>query len=275
MPAIPGGTVGGFCRDGGPKQCTAMSKRSGKQCRGPAIAGSPNQKCRMHGGNSAHAIGPANKSYRTGRHSKFLPAKMAELYEEALANPSLIEMNDHIALLEARIQDVLAGLDEGEPNPKWSNIREVWDRIQTALLGKDMDTTMSAMEEMNGLLDAGDKFDRTWIEVGGTMEQLRKMTDTEVKRKKDLHQMIPIERVTILMGAVGDAVKRNVTNPDEIAAVYRDIALLYGGNTTASNAERVGPEVIDIPSTTNRGTKGGASKPAIARRRKAALAAAQ
>lgn len=225
----------------------------------------------MHGGKSSHAIGPANKSYKTGRHSKFLPAKMAELYEEALANPDLIEMNDHIALLEARIQSILEGLDEGEPNPKWSDIKEVWAEVETAVLSDDINTRIAAMERMHTILDAGDKWDRTWIDVGGTMEQLRKMTDTEVKRKKDLNQMIPIERVTILMGAVGDAVKRNVTDPDQIAAVYRELAMLYGGSRAGhSHSERAGPEVIDIPNENNRGAGGGASRPALRRRRKAA-----
>lgn len=263
-------TKGGFGLPTGPKQCTAMSKRSGKQCMGPAILGSVNQKCRMHGGKSGHAIGPRNTQYKHGRHSKFLPSKMNELYEAALANPDLIEMNDHIALLEARIQDILSGLDEGEPVPRWSDIADVWAQVETAVLSGDNDTRIAGMQRMHDLLDAGMKWDKTWAEVAVTMEQLRKMTDTEVKRKKELNQMVPIERVTILMGAVGEAIKRNVSDPAEVAKVYSELAHLYGGNRTAAHThDRVGPEVIDIPSETNRGIGGGASRPALRRKRKA------
>lgn len=240
-----------------------MSKRSGKQCRGPAILGSPNQKCRMHGGGSGHAIGPRNANFKTGRHSKYLPPRLADLYEEALDNPDLIAMGDHIALLEARIQDILSALGEGEPMPRWDDVRETWEVIETALLQGDEEARIGAMERMHEILDNGMKWDRTWSDTLGTMEQLRKMVDTEVKRKKDLNQMIPIERVTILVGAVGDAVKRNVTNPDEIEKVYREIAQLYGGSTTASGIPRVAPEIIDIPSEGNRGVRGGASREAL------------
>lgn len=260
-------TKGGFGLATGPKQCTAMSKRSRKQCRGPAVLGSITQKCRMHGGGTS-MIGSRNPAFKTGRHSKFLPAKLTELYEEALANPDLIEMNDHIALLEARIQDVLTGIDEGEPVPRWSDVAEHWAVIETAILSDDADTRISGMQRMHDMLDAGMKWDKTWGEVGSTMEQLRKMVDTEVKRKKELNQMIPIERVTILVGAVGDAVKRNVTNPAEIEKVYREIAMLYGAPTVHRDTERVGPEVIDIPSGDNRGVKGGNSRPALRRAKK-------
>lgn len=247
-----------------PKQCTAKSKRSQLQCKGPAVLGSTNDRCRMHGGKSLN--GTDNPNYKTGRYSRYLPSRMAELYEEALANPDLIEMGDHIALLEARIQDILSELDEGEPVPRWKNVAEVWADVETAILSDDHNTRVAGMERMHRLLDSGMQWDRTWGEVAGTMEQLRKMTDTEVKRKKELNQMVPIERVTILMGAVSDAVKRNVTDPEQIAAVYREIAMLYGGQRKTHGGDTlVGPEVINVPSDTNRGPSGGGSKPALKR----------
>lgn len=226
-------------------RCTAMSKRSGTHCKGIAVKGSPNQKCRMHGGRAD--IGAAVPSFKTGRHSRYLPSQLDALYKEALSNPDLLEMADHIALLEARIQSVLAANSDGSPVPRWSEIREMFDSLATSILTGDQDEVNRKLGTLFATLDAGAKWDTTWDQVTSTMEQLRKLTDTEIKRKKELNQMVPIERVVILMAAVGNAVKRNVSNPNEIAAVYRELAMLHGTDKVpGTGAERVGPEIIDV-----------------------------
>ena len=71
---------------------------------------------------------------------------------------------------------------------------------------------------------------------------------TEVKRKKELHQMIPVERVVVLMAAVATAVKRNVKDPEEIAAVYRELAVLQGSNYTPEGGHvRKGADLTALP----------------------------
>jgi hypothetical protein len=216
----------------------------------------------MHGGSSAHAIGTNNGNFVNGRHSRFLPAQMAELYEDALTNPDLLDMSDHIALLEARIQSVLNESADGDPAPRWSEVNEMFDQLTTdTLQGK---SAVESLEKISARLQAGMVWDRTWDQVTNTMEQLRKVADTEVKRRKELNMMVPIERVVILMASVARAVKRNVTSPAEIDAVMRELASLHGSNNT-SHGPKAMPEVIDI-SPESRGVKGGRSREA--RRRK-------
>lgn len=242
-----------------PNLCTATSKRSRQQCEGPAIAGTDPPRCRMHGGASLR--GTSNPSFKTGEYSKFLPAKLDELYQDAISNPDLLEMSRHIALLEARVKDILSRSSEGDPVPEWKEVAEAFAQVETAILSGEPDTYIRALDRMHGYLDAGQKWDATWHQVLSTMEQLRKMVDTEVKRKKELHQMIPVERVMILVAALSNIVKRNVTNPAEVQAIQREFASLY-----ANHSSRIaGPEVIDV-APNMRGVGGGGSKPAIARR---------
>lgn len=212
----------------------------------------------MHGGASS-TIGPRNSSFKHGRHSRYLPSKLDELYRGALANPDLIEMRDHIALLEARIQTILKD-SEDEPMPSWKDVETAFVQIATAVTSGKPDEIKAGVEYMNTIIEHGMKWDRTWAEVNGTLEQLRKLVDTEVKRKKELSQMVPIERVTLLVGAVSDAVKRHVLDPDMLGRIQREIAMLYGGNTDGHGIPRVGPEVLDV-------TPGGRSEPAIRRRK--------
>lgn len=247
-------STGRFGAVNGPKQCTAMSRRTRERCKGPAMLGSPNQKCRMHGGDGSHSIGVADHSFKSGRYSRYLPTQLDQLYREALSNPELIEMGDHIALLEARMQEMLATSSAGDPVPKWSDIAEVFAEVTMVVLGGEHSKVTAALERMQKVIDGGMKWDTTWNQIGGIMEQLRKLTDTEVKRKKELNQMVPVERVVAMMAAVASAVKRNVKDPEQIAAVYRELSVLHGTDTVPGNPSihRVGPEIIDV---THRRTK--------------------
>lgn len=214
-------------------------------------------------------MGADNGNFSTGRHSKYLPADLDRLYLEALHNPQLIEMGDHIALLEARMQQVLALAVEGAPAPKWKDMADTFGEVETALLSGKIADVVPALERFHKILENGMKWDTTWNQVIGIMEQLRKMTDTEVKRRKELNQFVPVERVVALMAALGTAVKRHVTDPDQIAAVYRELAVLHGENHAPGNTslKKVGPEVIDI-SPERRGVNGGRSDKALRRKAK-------
>lgn len=202
----------------------------------------------MHGGHGQHAIGTSNTQFKTGRHSKYLPSQLDALYREALTNPELLEMADHIALLEAHIQETLARASDGSPVPKWSDIKDLFNDLATSILTGDPVETNAKLALIFEHLEAGERWDTTWGQVTSTMEQLRKMTDTEVKRKRELNQMVPVERVVILMAAVGNAVKRNVSNPAEIQAVYRELAMLHGTDRVEGKPgiERLGPEIVDV-----------------------------
>jgi hypothetical protein len=244
MPTSSGGFGGGV-----QQQCTAISKRSGERCKGPAVIGSSTQKCRMHGGKAQYGLAAAN--FQSGRHSKYLPSQMADLYQEALNNPDILEMVDHIALLEARIHKVLDDNITGDPVPDWGEVKDMFMSIYALILTGDLDLARAQCEMVNSSLEIGCKWDRTWREVVGYMEQLRKMTDTEVKRKRDLNQMIPVERVMILVTAVADSVKRNVSDPDERFKIHKELAELIGSNggvgAGASKIKRVGPAIPEIP----------------------------
>ena len=260
-------TSGGFGEANGPLQCTAISKRSQLRCKGPAILGSPNQKCRMHGGKGT--IGTANASFKTGRYSRYIPANIEDLYEQALSNPDLLDMSDHIALLEAKVAQTLADLAEEEVVPRWSDMKELFADFETKLLAGDQELMLTSLAALHDLIEGGVTWDRSWGDIKNTMEQLRKMTDTEVKRKKELNQMVPIERVMALMAAVATAVKRNVTNPAEIQVVYREIEVMRTGSSTIADSgiSRVGPEVIEV-SPNVIGPSGGRSKHAKNRTKK-------
>ena len=83
--------------------CPATSKRTKQPCRAKVMLG--RTTCYHHGGKSL--VGPAVNTYRSGRHSRYLPVRMAAKYQEAEHDPELLSLRDEIALVDARLADLL------------------------------------------------------------------------------------------------------------------------------------------------------------------------
>ena len=84
-------------------QCSAKCKSTSQQCRRRAVKGK--RVCTVHGGLTP--AGAASPHYRTGRYSKCLPARLTERYHEAQADKRLLELREEIALIDARLADLL------------------------------------------------------------------------------------------------------------------------------------------------------------------------
>lgn len=94
-------------------QCSAKSKRTGKQCRAKAMA---NGKCYHHGGSAKKGL--ALPQTKHGRYSKDLPTRLLSRYEEAISDPELLNLSAEIALTDAMTRDVMASLQKAKPNDK-------------------------------------------------------------------------------------------------------------------------------------------------------------
>src|SRR4051812_28697546 len=102
-----------------PMQCGAKT-RNGAPCRTRPM---PNGRCRMHGGKSLS--GPASPTFTTGRHSKYLPARLLARYQEMTQDAELLALRDEIALIDARISDVLQRVERGESSRIWRELAAV------------------------------------------------------------------------------------------------------------------------------------------------------
>lgn len=139
----------------------------------------------MHGGPTP--IGPASPHFVTGRHSLLVKEikGFGTHYERALADPDLLRLDGEVALLDARIADLL-------------------ERVSKA---------KGAQQTIDGI----------WPQLEALIEQRRKTVDTEAKRLKDLHAMISVDRVMALVAYVTDTVRRHVTDRDALTGIFTDL----------------------------------------------------
>ena len=204
-------------------QCEAKAKRTGERCKNPAVAG--RAKCRLHGGKSPAGVRSA--TFKTGRYSRSLPARLAERYAEAQADEKLTEMRDEIALIDARLAELLGRIDTGESGTLWIRVVKAfhdYDEHRGGIHDRDKYTALSAAIE-DGLADHAN-----WLEIREAIEQRRRLAESEHKRLKDLQQMMTTEQAMTLLGGVVATIRDHVKDADLLRAIHTDLSgLLRGG----------------------------------------------
>lgn len=208
-------------------QCTATSKRSGVRCNNPAVTG--RTTCRMHGGTVPAGI--ASPAYRHGRYASSLPTGILDRYKEAASDPDLLDLGAEIALIGARIGDVLAGLDDQAPRATWELLAKAWKKYRTA---PDGVTSAQALAQVEQLISDGLDQAQAWQEIVDLVDARRRLVESDRRRLVELQQHMTYEQAMTLVAFLSDSIKRHVTDPQQLAAIGADFALAIGRRTAHS-----------------------------------------
>lgn len=103
--------------------CGARTK-AGTPCQKSPMNGS--SRCRLHGGKSLK--GAAHPNFKHGRYSKFMPHHLVGRYKESVNDPELLSLQQDIALLDARITEMLESMEQEDADKN-----KIWAEIQNML----------------------------------------------------------------------------------------------------------------------------------------------
>jgi DNA-binding GntR family transcriptional regulator len=152
----------------------------------------------------------ANGNFKHGRYSKDLLTAMAARVDEARGNPELLSVSDDIALVEARIAEVLRQLGTGESGAAWQALKRALGEFSAALARGDMAGMTTHFEAMQALVKEGSGTARAWEELRRLEETRCKLVQTEMKTLQGLQQMMTIQQHLLLVSAQTDAVVQAV-----------------------------------------------------------------
>jgi hypothetical protein len=201
------------------KQCTAKSKQSGQRCKRRVTRG--REVCRMHGGKIPR--GPALPQFRHGRYSKVLPLQMAAKYRDAAQDPELLSLHSEIALLDARMAELLGRVDTGESEAMWDALQQAWAVFRHARNRRDMRQMHLALDKLDVLMDRQHTDHAAWQEIGEAIEQRRKLVESEQRRLIALQAMLSQEQAMTLMGVLVDIVTTHVRDQPTLAQIVADL----------------------------------------------------
>ncbi len=196
-------------------QCTAKSKRSGVRCNNPAMK--DRDVCRMHGGKSLYGV--SSPSLKSGRYSKHLPARLGTAYEDAANDPDLLSIRHDIALVDARLIDLISRVDSGESGSLWRSLLKAKEAYQDAPMKERADR----LDDLLNLVSTGHSDAAAWNEVQQCLEQRRRLVVSETTRLMDMQQVITKERAMLMVANLVAIIKENVTDRDTLARISEQI----------------------------------------------------
>ena len=198
------------------QQCGADTK-TGKPCEATAM---PNGRCRRHGGKSLSGI--AHPNYQGKGKSKYLPERMRGTYEAALDDPELLVLRNDIAIIDARLYDLLQRVDSGESGKLWRDAQFAYYELLEAMRAQDVKLINSAVARIGRCLDSGVDDYTAWDEVTKAIHQRKGLAESERKRLIEARQMISVEQAMMLLTALLTTIKEHVKDTNALSAIQRE-----------------------------------------------------
>ena len=196
-----------------PKRCGAKT-RAGSPCRRWSR---PNGRCNLHGGKSKHGIDAPN--FKTGRYSAYVPDNLATVYDAARADPDLLSLRDNVALVDARIAQLLGDIDNGgAAGQLWENLIREWAKLLAAIRADNATQQGKSINVLNAIINDGAATAAAWNEITGLTETRRRAVDTEQRVVVTRETMVSIEAVLMYLAiqieATKSAVQKYVDEPE-------------------------------------------------------------
>lgn len=179
----------------------------------------------MHGGKSL--AGPASGSFKHGRYSRYLPERLLARYHESEADPEKLALDAELAVIDARLAEVLQRVDSGETGSLWTELRTKWHVMEQALASGDA-AFGPAMQEVGTLISRGHADRIAWNDVVTLIRERTKLVESERKRRVEMQQMVSVEHATALLALLVDAVRQHVQDDEALRAVQSEYARLTG-----------------------------------------------
>lgn len=165
-------------------------------------------RCKFHGGASPR--GAEHPCYTGRGYSKDLPTRLADRLKQSLEDPELTSLHSEIALIDARLGELLSGLPTGESGQAWDDVIQYTRALEGAVATGDMDKIRGLVEDLADAVDSGDKEQKAWNGIIKAVGERRKLADVERKREEQHAATLTARQAMTLVGALQAAILEEV-----------------------------------------------------------------
>lgn len=218
-------------------RCGAKLRKSDppRYCIKYPLAGST--RCDLHNGRAA--VGADASRFKHGRWSKALPVALAARYEELVDDREYLNLGHDIGLLDLRLGQLLARLEQGESDLGWAQAREAYGALRIGISTSNSEAIRRAMQSLGQVLQGTAGIDQTWRDIREGLQERRLLVESERRRLVDMHQMVTVEEVLLLVSAIGGVIQRYVQDSAARIRIASEIQQLIG------SSRRPGHQVVD------------------------------
>lgn len=174
--------------------------------------------------------------YQNGRRSKYAPQRIVEKAAEAMADPDILSLREDIALVDARLADVLTHCDGRDSAKRWSELEKAYFELEAIHTGEkkikpeDHATELKkSLLKMKSLVRAGSEERANWAEVIDLIEHRRRLVESEQRRLEKMQQFITTQEALGIITQVLESVKRHVPESRTRELIGQDCARFLDG----------------------------------------------
>lgn len=212
-------------------RCMAMSKRTKERCRNPASSGKC--VCKNHGGETLSGMDHPNTKH--GRYIAHLSDKQLLAYVNGLTDERRLELDEEIALIGSRIDDLLSRVDSQGATQLWRDMTAQVDKLDAAMRDKKADEMIAAMIAAKATVRQGYSDVLKWQEIFSLIDQRRKLVESQRKRLVEQQQMIDVQQLMQILGFIMGSVRTHLmdskkTDKEKYKAIRADYERLMPDN---------------------------------------------
>lgn len=215
-----------FKHDEDGKPICGAATRAGTTCKNGPM---PNGRCRYHGGLSKK--GTEHPNFKTGRYSKYLPKELGIMADDFASDPNRLDQTAQMAILDAMLVETLKDYAAGGGGSVWDELMKKREDYYRAQSRKDTRGMVGIVNEVMEMVGAGYTRFLASREAREIIDDRRKLTESERKRRIEEQSMIPVDQVILLLSKVGDSIRRHVSDELARGAILQDVLVAMGSFT--------------------------------------------
>ena len=132
---------------------------------------------------------------------------------EAIGDPNLLDFRQDIALLSARLMELL---QTGESAPLWSSAQKAVVELKTAFTQKNTEGIFRWLRDLEDLVTRGNADSLRWQEIYELANNVASLKDKEHRRLIAMQQMITAEHFIGLLGQIAMIAKQSIRHEDDL-----------------------------------------------------------
>lgn len=174
-------------------------------------------RCRLHGGRSL--AGPESPTWKTGMFSHVLDGSCARAYRARRADPGLVGLREHIALVDAQLLDTLERVRTGESLTAWERVGVALDALRDARARGDDAAIDKLLGEAEHARSQGAAAAAAAVDVDRQLRLRARLTIAESRRVAFAHEHLSKDVVNQLLVMITTTVKQLVPDPNVLRAI--------------------------------------------------------
>ncbi len=185
-----------------PVRCVGTC-RDGTRCPNYKMKG--RSTCKMHGAKQSQGVSHPNTITAAGvRHGIFgdlMPPELSEWFERAFTDPDLLNLTEDIATMRTRQAQLKAGFSTGETRADWKTAQDLTEKLFRAAQAGDTDAMNDLFPKLRRTMRVGRSDANAWKEIYDVTDHIRRLIDSERKRRHDMKLVVTAQQVRDLFNA--------------------------------------------------------------------------